>query len=161
MKSGLVVLGILLMLGMFMFSNVLITPQQKQEAQLANSLCNSNVNILGFNIPIGQSVQSVSPDIAQKCQGASTLSSILSFETPAYLIGFVLLVLGLALGGRKEVIREVVRERNEKVEQEEPEEEEETPEENVKKKGVKYCSDCGNKIKVGEKFCGSCGKAVK
>ena len=164
MKVGLFIFGLILLIGMFIFSNVLITPQQKQEVQLANSLCNLNIGLFGFNIPIGQGAQALSPDIAQKCQNISTIAKILSYEMYVYLIGFILVVLGLALGGHKEVVRDVIREKTRKEEEpseEEPEEEEKTPKRHIKKKEVKYCSNCGNEVKVGEKFCGSCGKKLK
>jgi preprotein translocase subunit SecG len=163
MKAGLFVFGLIILIGMFIFSNVIITPQQKQEVQLANSVCNLNVGLFGFNIPIGQAAQALSPEVAQQCNSVSTIAKILSYETYVYIIGFIILILGLALGGNKEVIREVVREKSEKSE-EEPEEEEEEKEEHKSKKGkskVKYCSECGSENKIGDKFCENCGKKLK
>lgn len=164
MKAGLVVLGIIFMVGMFLFSNVIITPQQKQEVKLVNSLCNVNVGLFGFDIPIGQAAQALSPEATEQCQQYSLISKIISYEMYVYIIGFVILVLGLALGGGgKTIIREVVKESHEKVEDEE-EPEEETEEEPKIKKGklkTKYCSNCGTKLKVGHKFCGKCGKGAK
>jgi hypothetical protein len=162
MKAGLFIFGLIILIGMFVFSNVLITPEQKQQVQLANSLCNANVNVFGFNLPIGQSAQALSPDIAQRCQQVSIVAKILSYEMYIYIVGFVLIVLGLALGGSKEVVREIVKEKREKKpEKPEEETEEKESEKYVKKKGIKYCSECGSSNKISDKFCGSCGKKLK
>jgi hypothetical protein len=66
-----------------------------------------------------------------------------------YIIGGILFVVGLAIGGKKEVIREVIKERESK---EEPKTEE------TKKEAVKYCSNCGTEAKG--KYCSKCGEEI-
>jgi len=177
MNKGLVIFGLLIIIAFVIFKYVIvpmIVAEIQREAEkyigpfkslvtLENlkTLCGlteATVPILGIPIPIKPIVGIVSPEILEKCNQLSTLMQILALEIYVYFVGFILLVVGLAIGGRKEVIREVIREkRHEK----EPEEEEETPKKRVKKKGVRYCYYCGGEIKRGEKFCGSCGKKVK
>jgi len=68
-----------------------------------------------------------------------------------YGAGFLMLVLGLALGGSK---REIVRVVEKRVRNDD---DEDTPK--SKDKG-KFCGNCGVKLKMGDKFCGSCGEKV-
>ncbi len=154
MNTGLVIFGIIIIGGMFFLANIYITPQQKQQLELVSSACNFNI----FGIPIGQIGQSISSDIAQKCEEVRIVKQILSFEPFAYLLGFILFVIGLVIGGRKEVhiIKEFVKEPEEELE-------EGVEEKSIKsnKKVYKFCSNCGNKINPGEKFCGKCGNKLE
>ena len=150
-NSALMALGILIIIGMFFFTNVLVTPQQRQQIELARSACGFQL----FGIPLGQIGQALNPEAAQACQQAQTYSQIVSFEMPAYIIGFILIVVGLVIGGKKkEVIREIIREKSS--EKHETKEEEEEPKKKETK--VKYCTNCGTKVKG--KFCSKCGEPV-
>lgn len=133
-----------------------------------NSACGlTSIQIPILGIPIKSVVQATIPGIVEKCNQLATLLQILSFEIYIYAFGFLLLVLGLVLGGgKREIIREVVREKAHKEEEseEEPEEEEQEKEETKSKKGkskVKYCSECGSENNTGDKFCKDCGKKLK
>jgi hypothetical protein len=155
MNIGLIIFGVIIMAVMFYLTNYYITPQQKQQLELIDTACNFNA----WGIPIGQIGQAISPDIAQKCEEVKTAKQILSFQPYVYGFGGLMIILGLVTGGKREVhvIREVERPRHRESEDESEEEEaEEKP-----KKGSKFCSKCGNRIKIGEKFCGSCGAKVK
>lgn len=153
MNIGLIIFGIFLIVGMFFLANVYITSQQKQQLELVNSVCNFNI----WGIPVGQLGQAISPDVAQKCEQVRTVKQILSFQPFIYILGFILLVVGLAIGGKKEVhiIREVIKEPEKEVE-----ETEEKPREKIKKGRYKFCSGCGSKVKAEEKFCGNCGSKL-
>jgi|UniRef100_A0A7C3WLZ3 hypothetical protein len=150
MNIGLVIFGIILIGGMFFLANVYITPQQKQQLELISTACNFNI----WGIPVGQIGQAISSDVAQKCEQVKTVKQILSFQPFVYILGIILLVVGLVIGGKKEVhvIREVVKEPEEEIE--------DGTEEKAKKKGYKFCSECGAKVKAGEKFCGNCGNKL-
>jgi len=154
MNAGLVVLGLILMGGMFFLVNVYITPQQKQQLELVSTACNFNI----WGIPVGQIGQAISSDVAQKCEQVKTIKQILSLQPFVYILGFILLVAGLVTGGKKEVqvIREIVKE----PEREAEGEMEEMSKEKIKKKGYKFCPVCGSEVKPGEKFCGNCGNKL-
>ena len=146
MNGGLVALGILLLAGMFFVGNIIITPQQRNQVELAGGVCGSFWGKIGG---------AISPDVAEQCRQAQTFSQILSLEPFAYIIGFILLVVGLAIPSKKkEVIREIIKEREPKPEIEV---------EKIRKRiaiepKVKFCSRCGAKIKG--KFCTKCGRKV-
>lgn len=144
------------MIGMFVFSNFIITAEQKQQVRTADQLCNFDFSL--FGISVSDVVKTASPEIAQQCEEAAQIKQILSYEIYAYAIGFILVVLGLALGNGGGNVREIIREVP-KIEHKGDDEEEETKP--IKKTKVKYCPKCGNRVKRGEKFCGSCGKKVK
>jgi hypothetical protein len=149
-NGGLVALGVLIIIGMFIFGNVLITPQQKNQIKLASSLCGS---------PLGAIGGSVSSDVANGCQQVGFLGTILNYELFIYFGGIILLVIGLAIpSGKKEVIREIVKEKS--TQKEEPEEEIEEESEIKKPAKFKYCSDCGTKVSKKSKFCIECGKEL-
>jgi len=156
MNSALLILGVLLIVGFFLFSNVMISSEQKQEIQLANKLCNFEYS----GIPLGHFGQILTGlfkpewEVAEKCEQIGTLAKILSMSTYIYIAGFVLVILGLALGGKtKEVIK--IIEKPVTISKEiEPE---------VEKLSVEktnFCGECGNKLKPDDKFCGKCGAEV-
>lgn len=159
-NSSLVVLGLLMIIGMFFFSNVMITPQQRSQIDLADSACGSVFGKIG---------SAISGQVAEGCQQATTYNQILSLSGPVYLFGFILLLLGLVIGGKKEVIKERVIERPKVKKQtnEEPEEEidevkpkvkESNEEKSKESKKLKFCSNCGAKVKG--KFCPDCGEKI-
>jgi hypothetical protein len=155
MNSGLVALGISILVGMFFLGNIFITPQQKQQLELVSTACNFNI----WGLPIGQIGQAISPETAEKCEQVKTAKQILSLQPYIYIGGFVLLVLGLALpSGKKEVmVREVVKGPKEIEEikiKKEPK-----PGVRVVKPKIKFCTNCGAKVKG--KFCSNCGKKLK
>ena len=122
---------------------------------------NSNVGI--FGITVQDIAKLVSPDTVSKCNQYLILMQILSYEYIFYIVGIVLIVIGLAFGGKKEVIREVIKEvkHEEPEEEEEPEEIEKEPEtKKTSDKKAKFCGKCGNKLKPNDKFCGKCGGKV-
>ena len=149
-NMGLVIFGIIVLILTFFITQVMITPQQKQQVELAKQACNFNV----FGIPVGQIGQALSPDIASKCEQVQTASLIMTWGWVGYVIGFILLVGGLATGGKKEVVREIIRE-SVKAHKEDVEE---TPK--ISKGKGKFCGNCGEKISSGDKFCPSCGEKV-
>lgn len=88
MNGSLVVLGILMMAGMFFVGHVMITPQERSQIELSNSLCDS---------PLSSLVGAFSSGVAEECEKVGFLGMALSLEPFIYLIGFVFLVIGLAL----------------------------------------------------------------
>lgn len=149
MNSGLVALGILALVGMFFIGNIIITPQQRNQVELASGICGSFWGKLGG---------ALSPEVAEECRKAQTAGQILSLEPFIYIVGFGLIVLGLALPSRKkevQIIREVIKE---PVKELEHEPEIKSKKRIRKRRKVKYCSNCGAKVRG--KFCGKCGRAV-
>ncbi len=103
MNGGLVALGILLLVGMFLVGNIIITPQQRNQVELASGVCGSFLGKIGG---------AISSDVAEQCRQAQMISQILSLEPFVYIVGFILLVVGLAIPSKKkEVIREIIKER--------------------------------------------------
>jgi len=160
-NSGLLVFGILIIVGIFLFTQIMITPQQRQQIELANKMCGASF----LGIPIGQMGQSLSPNGAEMCRQVGIYSKIFSLSPIAYIIGFILIVAGLASGGKsKEIIKEVIREPmiiEKHIEKEEKRGETEEKNTTVKKEKVskiKYCPDCGSRVKG--RFCPNCGKKV-
>jgi len=154
-NSGLIVLGILMILGIFFFTNIMISPQQRSQIELANKACGSSF----LGIPIGQIGQALSPEIARECRNVSGISQIFSIAPFGYLIGFVLLIAGLAIGGEKKetIVREVVKPmpaRDYELDKDIDFEEELKSE----KKEIKYCRNCGAKVKG--KYCSECGERI-
>lgn len=145
MNSGLVAFGILVLIGMFLFGNFFISPQQRNQIQLAKSACGSFLGQLGG---------ALSPDIAESCRQVQGIGQILSLEPFIYMVGFGLLVIGLILpSGKKEVIvKEIIKEPNFEVKKEN-----DLEDKKIKSK-VKFCSNCGAKVKG--KFCTKCGEPV-
>jgi hypothetical protein len=83
------------------------------------------------------------------------------------LFGFILLILGLVTGGKKEIIKEKViyTPLSEGKEKEEIEEKKELPTPNKKpseesKSRKRFCTECGNELKPTDKFCSECGTKV-
>ncbi len=162
-NSSLVVLGLLMIIGMFFFSNVMITPQQRSQIDLANSACGSAFGKIG---------SAISGQVAEGCQQATIYNQVLSLSGPVYLFGFILLLVGLVIGGKKEIIRERVVKQPKIRQQAREESEEEIDEVNPKvkeakesneektreSKKLKFCSDCGAKVKG--KFCPDCGEKI-
>jgi len=183
MNAGLVVLGVVILIGTFFLTQVMITPQQRQQIELANQLCGANI----FGIPVGQIGQAASPDVANKCQEASNISQVMDMAPFGYIIGFVLLVAGLAIGGKKgsksssgHALKET-KEEEHKCEvcgkayatlkeasrceaRHELERKKAEPKSESKKKSEApkrmFCKKCGTKIKEGVKFCAKCGNKV-
>ena len=139
-KSSLVILGILIIVGLFLFTNVLITPQQKTQINWAKGAC---------NFPLfGSLAKGLSGEVANRCAQYEVLYKIFQFSPYIYGIGGILLFFGLIAGGRRERIVEKViyvdRKRKE----------------NKKEKPApKHCPNCGTKIKA--KYCNKCGKKVR
>lgn len=152
-KTGLVILGIILLVGTFFLTQVIVTPQQKQQIELVKTACNFNL----FGIPVGQIGQAISPDAANTCEQVRMASLIMTWGWIGYLIGFILLVAGVATGGKKEIIREIIREPAKHKEKVKEEGSEETEKPKSKKKG-NFCAHCGEKLTVADKFCPSCGE---
>jgi hypothetical protein len=155
-NSGLAALGLFIIVGMFIFTNILVSPQEKAQIGLTNQACGSI---------FGQIGSAISGQVAEGCQNVQTYSSIASLSTPAYFIGFILLIAGLVTGGRKKTIKEVIKEipsgknlTKEVEEEEESEEPEEEIEEIEEKPKVKFCASCGTKVKGN--FCTKCGEEL-
>ena len=154
-NSGLVVLGILMIFGIFFFTNIMITPQQRSQIEIANSLCGSSF----LGIPLGKIGQAISPETASECNTVGGISQIFSLAPIGYIVGFLLLVIGLAIGGGKKetIIREVVKPVTAKGYDLDEDVDSEEEIKTVKEK-VKYCKNCGEKVKGN--YCSGCGEKV-
>ncbi|MCK4730039.1 MAG: zinc ribbon domain-containing protein [Candidatus Aenigmarchaeota archaeon] len=154
------ILGIIFFVGTFYITQIMISPQEKQQVELANQICNFDI----YGIPLGQIGQAISPEAAGKCEEIKTISMVITWGWLGYVMGLFLLVVGLVTGGRKEIIREIIREpvnyskTEEKEYLDEEEDEELDDKENIKK--IKYCASCGKKLSKGEKFCPKCGEKI-
>jgi len=157
-KVGLVILGTLLLIGTFYVAEIMITPQQKQQLDLIKQLCNINI----YGIPLGQIGQALSPNLADQCEQVRITSLVMTWSWAGYVVGFILLVLGLALGGSKTIIREVIREPQTFYEKEYEEEPKiiKKSDKKMKKETVSFCSNCGKKLSGDEEFCSNCGEKI-
>jgi hypothetical protein len=138
-----------MLIGMFFLGNVMITPQQRNQVEIYSSVCGSFWGKLGG---------ALSSEVAENCRQVQIFGQILSLEPLIYITGFALLVIGLIIpSGRKEVIvREVIKEPLEKPESM-VKKGDEGEEEKIKSK-VRFCSNCGAKVKG--KYCTKCGEPV-
>ena len=94
-NKGLIIIGLLMIAGVFFVTLILFTPQQISQIEMANYLCNAEV----LGIPVGQIGQSLSSDIAQRCEMVNLLMPIIKYKLYIIVIGFILMVAGVALGG--------------------------------------------------------------
>lgn len=137
-KAGLIIIGILILIGTFLFLQVAFTPNDISNIRLANSLCTTQVTAFGINIPIGQVGQKMI-GAEQDCQKAHYIVLFLDYGFIGYIVGGFLFILGLALGNeRKEYSHERTSNRH----------------------GVKFCADCGARLEGHEKHCSECGAKI-
>jgi hypothetical protein len=130
-NSGLIIVGLVIIFGFFAYTQVLHSPQEKQMMELKNDAC---------GIPIiGQIVQVANPNVAEECEEANFASQLFRLAPLGYILGIVIVLVGIATGGRKEVIKEVVKE--------------------TVKTEPKKCAKCGSVISGN--FCSSCGTKVE
>lgn len=187
MNKGLVILGLIMIVSFVVFKYIIvpaIVSSIQEEAgkyigpfeslvtlENLKTLCGlteASVPIpipgIGISIPIPVKpiIQIVKPEILERCNQLATLMQILALEIYIYSIGFILLVVGLVIGGKREVqiIREVEKPARKVVETETEEVEEEEEVEEKPKKGKKFCSECGSPVRPKDKFCKKCGKKV-
>lgn len=170
---GVVAIGIIIILGTFYATEIYITHEQKEQLKAAQAWCNTRVEVMGITIPIGQlAVDNLLPLFKSgtpNCEQINTLSTQLSYAWLGYVAGFLLLLVGLVIGGQNTVIREIVREpvhhtrssgHSRSVEESEESNEEE-PEEQIKPaKKANFCGKCGTKLQGHEKYCHKCGVKV-
>lgn len=147
MQLGLIILGVIVLGVIFFVGNVYITPQQRNQIDLAGSGCES---------ALGKIAGALSSGVAEDCQKIQLAKNVLSFEPFVYIAGAGLLVLGFLIpSGKKEVkiIREIVKP------QIEPEDIEEKIPKHTKKTS-KFCGNCGTKVSTNSKFCSDCGEKI-
>jgi hypothetical protein len=105
---GLIVLGILIIIGNFYFTNVWIFPEIRTLVEEEYPKCNFTES----GIPMGSDGLSMNEDGERVCKGAKTLNDFLYWDWLLYLHGLGLVVLGLGVrhskNSNKEIIREVV-----------------------------------------------------
>lgn len=164
-SKALVVIGILVIGFTFYVNYIMFTPQEISILKAADFLCNFEI----AGIPAGQIGQAVAeyvaPDLVRVCEKAKTFLPIIKYEFYLYVLGVIILIVGLAVGGKQEkiVIKEVekhipfVHEEKPKKTEEKHKEEETTKKEDSE---IKFCHKCGNKIKPGTKFCNKCGNKI-
>jgi ribosomal protein L40E len=176
MNSGLAALGIIILIGTFFFTEVMITPQQRQQIEIANKMCGASI----FGIPVGQIGQAVSADAANACKQAGDAYQSMSMAPIGYILGFILLVIGLVAGGKKgdsepkskhkktveeekfkcDVCGKIYANQKEAVRCEARHEFEKEPDKKTEILKTKFCKKCGTKIKEGVKFCTKCGNKL-
>jgi len=105
-NTGLIVLGIIILGLAFYVNNILFTPQEIQQLELANYLCNSEV----FGIPVGHMGQAMSPDIANKCNMINQFMPVVQYRMYIYGLGILLIIIGAVVGRGKSKPKEEKKE---------------------------------------------------
>src|SRR3989344_3191630 len=104
-NTDLIVFSVLILLAAYGIDNE-VTPQERTQLELGFEACNFNY----YGLPVGELGQGLSPDLAERCEEIKQQRSLLNLIDPAYMLGFILLVVGLFTGGGQTVIiREVVK----------------------------------------------------
>lgn len=146
-NKGLIVIGIIIIIGVFYLTNIYLTPQQIQQIELANYVCNLEV----MDIPLGALGRAISPDAANECEKVEMIMPVIKYRLYLYGLGILLIIIGVAIGN-KQIVKEVVHITHHE-EKKEPVKKEE--EKTVTK--ARFCRKCGTKLKPGTKFCNKCG----
>lgn len=167
-NAGLVFIGILLVGGMFFFSNVMI--DNPEQIELAASACDTSAGEIG---------QALSGTIAENCNKAQTYSMILGLKPIVYIVGGLLFLIGLVVGRGGKTERKVekkivhtsedkgktsrkIKEESKETESDEGKESEETSKESKEDKSEsKYCTNCGAEVGPDHNYCPECGEEVK
>jgi len=138
-KIGLIIVGIVLLIATFFVLQVAISPNDKSNVRTANSLCNSQINAFGINIPIGEVGQKVLGK-EQECKNAHYMVLLLDYGFIGYIVGGIFLLIGLLAGIGGKAYHE---------------EKKHSP-----KHSTKFCGECGSKLEGHEKHCAECGAKV-
>lgn len=138
MRTGLFLLGIILLGATFWFSNIYISAQEKAQLYAANDLCNSIV---------GRAGQIIFPSVAQDCQTVSNYVQFLALSPFLYLVGLVLLVVGAASGGQKPQV----------VYSPSPQPPLQQPVQPASAMPARYCQSCGKPMEPQHSYCPYCG----
>jgi len=175
-KPGLIVLGLLILFSTFFITQFYITPQQKQQIKMADKICNFEY----LSVPLGSIAQSLSPDVAEKCEQIKYAKMIIDYSPFMYILGFIFVIIGSLVGEKriekeKTIISKKV-EKNEKITKRcekcgaELDEDDKfckncgskiVSDSKKSKNSESYCKNCGEKLMKGDKFCPNCGKKVK
>ncbi len=110
MRAGILVLGIIFLVGAFIFSHVIFNAQQQSQSQIGGSLCNSGLGTIG---------SALSHTVATDCQNINLLNTLSALVPFAYLFGGILFILGLVIPGSKKAETRK-RNRNEENDDERP-----------------------------------------
>jgi|GEM_PF-6180483 len=163
-SKALIVIGILIIVFTFYVNYMMFTPEEISILKTADFLCNFEI----AGIPAGQIGQAVAeyvaPDLVRVCEKAKTFLPIIKYEFYLYILGVIVLVVGLAVGGKQErVIIKEVEKHIPFTHEKEPKGGKGEKEKSTEKKytEIKFCRKCGNKIKPGTKFCNKCGGKIK
>ena len=146
---GLVIVGILIVAGVFILTNVIYTPQDAANWRTIESLCQSD---------IGSFVSGLDENTAQECEKYRLLGTISEYAIFLYILGGVLFLVGLAIpsGGGKETI--IVHQPAQ------PQIVHSAPPVHVNvqagERQHNFCPGCGSQITKGDNHCRSCGTKI-
>ncbi|MCX6818206.1 MAG: zinc ribbon domain-containing protein [Candidatus Aenigmarchaeota archaeon] len=162
-NKALIVIGILVVGFTFFVNYIMFTPQEISVLKSADFLCNFQIG--GYNIgQFGQAIaEYVAPELVRTCEKAKTFMPFIQYEFYLYVLGLIILVIGLAVGEKREkiIIKEV--EKHIPFTHEKGSETEKNEIKILKKEDsaeIKFCRKCGNKIKKSVKFCNKCGNKI-
>jgi len=136
-KTSLIIIGVLILIITFGVLEIYLTQDAKNDIKIANSLCTAEVNVLGFNVPIGQKILGEEAD----CQNVHYMMLLINWGWIGYAFGALLFVLGIVLRSGKKAQHH-----------EEPSK--------PQKHSSKHCGECGSKLEGHEKHCPECGKKI-
>ena len=133
-KTGLVVLGVILLLITFVVLQVGLSPEDKNKIQAMNSLCTANV----FGVPVGDIGQQLLGK-EEDCSKARSMVMLMDYGWIGYALGALFLIFGLATGNEKS---------------------ESSQRKHSSRHRSKHCGSCGEELEGHEKHCSECGAKV-
>lgn len=145
-KVSLIIIGAIFLLATFFVLEVYLDNNSKSDIRTANSLCTAQVNVMGFNVPIGNWGQRLLGKEAD-CQKVHYMMLLIDYGFIGYILGGFLLVLGLVLGNRR-------------IEYHKEQYHEEKEEHHQQKHTSKFCGHCGGRLGKHSKYCHKCGEEV-
>lgn len=87
-RGGLIAIGIIIIVGIYFFTNIIYTPQQGAQLKIAKAACDST---------LGAMSGALSSSIAKDCQQVRIFATIFEFAPLLYLLGGILFLVGLAV----------------------------------------------------------------